>query len=80
MADGLTSGSAGRDDPLDQSLRPSGFADFVGQAEARANEDISSWVRKMEESGKFTDIELGGVTSQGGTRNFSMTGVYNPKL
>ena len=33
----LTSASAGRDDNLDVSLRPSGFADFIGQAEARAN-------------------------------------------
>jgi Holliday junction DNA helicase RuvB len=37
MADSLTSGGAGRDDPLDVSLRPTGFAEFVGQAEARAN-------------------------------------------
>ena len=33
----LTSPVAGRDDPLDVSLRPTGFAEFVGQAEARAN-------------------------------------------
>ncbi|HTJ56226.1 MAG TPA: Holliday junction branch migration DNA helicase RuvB [Devosiaceae bacterium] len=33
----LTSAAAGRDDPLDVSLRPSGFDDFVGQAAARAN-------------------------------------------
>jgi Holliday junction DNA helicase RuvB len=33
----LTSAAAGRDDPLDVSLRPTGFAEFVGQAEARAN-------------------------------------------
>ena len=35
--DTLTSPVAGRDDPLDVSLRPTGFAEFVGQAEARAN-------------------------------------------
>ena len=40
MADDLTSGAAGRDDPLDVSLRPTGFADFVGQAEARANLEV----------------------------------------
>jgi len=33
----LTSAAAGRDDPLDVSLRPSGFSEFVGQAAARAN-------------------------------------------
>jgi Holliday junction DNA helicase RuvB len=37
MPDSLTSAAAGRDDPLDVSLRPTGFAEFVGQAEARAN-------------------------------------------
>ena len=36
----LTSAEAGRDDPLDVSLRPSGFADFVGQAQARANLEV----------------------------------------
>ena len=36
----LTSASAGRDDALDVSLRPSGFADFVGQAAARANLEV----------------------------------------
>jgi len=39
MAD-LTSASAGRDDPLDVSLRPSGFSEFIGQAEARANLEV----------------------------------------
>jgi Holliday junction DNA helicase RuvB len=37
---GLTSAAAGRDDPLDVSLRPSGFADFVGQSQARANLEV----------------------------------------
>ena len=36
----LTSADAGRDDPLDVSLRPSGFADFIGQAAARANLEV----------------------------------------
>ena len=36
----LTSASAGRDDSLDVSLRPSGFSDFVGQAAARANLEV----------------------------------------
>ena len=33
----LTSPTDGRDEPLEVSLRPTGFAEFVGQAEARAN-------------------------------------------
>jgi Holliday junction DNA helicase RuvB len=36
----LTSPAAGRDEPLDVSLRPSGFAEFVGQAPARANLEV----------------------------------------
>jgi len=36
----LTSAAAGRDDPLDVSLRPSGFSEFIGQAEARANLEV----------------------------------------
>jgi len=36
----LTSAAVGRDDPLDVSLRPSGFAEFIGQAEARANLEV----------------------------------------
>ena len=36
----LTNATAGRDDPLDVSLRPSGFAEFIGQAEARANLEV----------------------------------------
>ncbi|MDB5539824.1 MAG: RuvB [Devosia sp.] len=36
----LSSAHAGRDDPLDVSLRPSGFSEFIGQAEARANLEV----------------------------------------
>ncbi|HWA17629.1 MAG TPA: Holliday junction branch migration DNA helicase RuvB [Devosia sp.] len=36
----LTSAAAGRDDPLDVSLRPTGFAEFVGQAQAKANLEV----------------------------------------
>ncbi len=36
----LTSASAERDGTLDVSLRPSGFADFIGQADARANLEV----------------------------------------
>ena len=34
---GITSG---RDDPLDVSLRPTGFSEFIGQAPARANLEV----------------------------------------
>lgn len=36
----LTSPDAGRDGNLDVALRPSGFNDFVGQADARANLEV----------------------------------------
>ena len=36
----LTSAEAGRDDPLDVSLRPTGFSEFIGQAQARANLEV----------------------------------------
>ena len=36
----LTSASAGRDGTLDVSMRPSGFVDFVGQADVRANLEV----------------------------------------
>src|SRR6267378_2123189 len=32
-------------------------------AEARANEDIAEWVRRLEDSGKFSNPELGPVTT-----------------
>ena len=36
----LTSAAAGRDEALDVSLRPTGFSEFVGQAQARANLEV----------------------------------------
>jgi len=36
----LTSATADRDGPLDVALRPSGFSEFIGQAEARANLEV----------------------------------------
>ena len=36
----LTSAETGRDDPLDVSLRPTGFSEFIGQAAARANLEV----------------------------------------
>ncbi len=40
MPDALTSASAERDGDTDVSLRPSGFADFIGQADLRANLEV----------------------------------------
>jgi Holliday junction DNA helicase RuvB len=50
MADTLTSATAGRDGDLDVSLRPSGFDDFVGQAEARANLQVFIEAAKQRKS------------------------------
>ena len=36
----ITSAETGRDDPLDVSLRPTGFSEFIGQAAARANLEV----------------------------------------
>jgi holliday junction DNA helicase RuvB len=36
----FTSPAAGRDEPLDVALRPSGFTEFIGQADARANLEV----------------------------------------
>ncbi|MFA6004179.1 MAG: PilN domain-containing protein [Elusimicrobiota bacterium] len=53
-------------------------------AEARSNADIASWVAKMEESGRFSAVELGAVTTtetpEGVLWNFTLTTVYSPQL
>ena len=49
-------------------------------AESRSNTDIAAWVKKMEESGKFSAIELGPVTSLTGGFSFTLTSVYTPAL
>jgi len=46
----LTNAAAGRDDQLDVSLRPSGFSEFVGQAEARANLEVFIQAAKQRKS------------------------------
>ena len=55
MAD-LTSATAGRDDPLDVSLRPSGFSEFIGQAEARANLEV--FIKAARQRGTALDHVL----------------------
>ena len=53
-------------------------------AESRSNEDIATWVRNMEQTGKFEKVELGPVATAeaGETRsyNFTVTTTYTPKL
>jgi Tfp pilus assembly protein PilN len=52
------------------------------QAEARTNEDIAEWVRRMEEMGRFSATELGPVQTLEGSNinNFTMTSVYTAQL
>ena len=54
--DRLTSAAAGRDDPLDVSLRPSGFSEFVGQAAARANLEV--FIQAAKQRGAALDHVL----------------------
>lgn len=53
-------------------------------AESRTNEDIALWVRKMEETGRFANIELGPVTTKTAgdvvLRGFTLTAAYTPQL
>jgi Tfp pilus assembly protein PilN len=49
-------------------------------AQARTNEEIAAWVRKMEETGRFSAVELGPVTSDGSLYTFSLTSTYTPQL
>jgi type IV pilus assembly protein PilN len=53
-------------------------------AEARTNDDIRTWIHKMEETGRFSGIELGAVTTQeslaGTLRNFTLTAAHTPQL
>lgn len=52
----LTSAHSGRDDPLDVSLRPSGFSEFIGQAEARANLEV--FIQAAKQRGAALDHVL----------------------
>lgn len=51
-------------------------------ASAQANEDIADWVRRLEESGKFSNPEMGAVNVDPSTNNFNftLTAVYSAKL
>src|SRR5215213_4544760 len=46
----ITSAETGRDDPLDVSLRPTGFSEFIGQAAARANLEVFIQAAKQRKS------------------------------
>lgn len=52
----LTSSAAGRDDQLDVSLRPSGFSEFIGQADARAN--LQVFIEAAKQRGAALDHVL----------------------
>lgn len=53
-------------------------------AKARANEDIQSWVHRMNQTGLFSGTEIGTVTEAGSGAqrqyNFTLTTTYTPKL
>lgn len=54
-------------------------------ATANSNEDIAAWVRGLEGNTRFASVELGAISSSGGTgasRQFTFTikTVYNQKL
>ena len=52
-------------------------------AESRTNEDIAAWVRRMEDSGRFSAVELGPVAVVEGPEKvytFTLTTVYTPAL
>ncbi len=52
----LTSAQTGRDDPLDVSMRPSGFSEFIGQADARANLEV--FIQAAKQRGAALDHVL----------------------
>ena len=49
-------------------------------AQARTEEDIALWTRKMAESGRFSSVELGPVTEATESYSFTMTSTYTPQL
>ncbi len=50
-------------------------------AQARTEQDIASWTRKLSDSGRFSAVELGAVTEGAdGVYNFSLTSTYTPQL
>lgn len=56
MTTDITSAHTGRDDPLDVSLRPSGFSEFIGQADARANLEV--FIQAAKQRGAALDHVL----------------------
>ncbi len=53
-------------------------------AESRTSEDIAGWIRAMEESGRFSEVQLTGSVNvtevDGRIYAFTMTSMYSPKL
>lgn len=71
-----------------KSLNTVGGGSSVGpvklsmSAEAVSDEDIANWVKRMENSGRFSNAELGAITASSTERlfSFTLTVVYNPSL
>ena len=53
-------------------------------AESRTSEDIAGWIRALEETGKFSEVQLTGSVNvtevDGKIYAFTMTSMYAPKL
>lgn len=49
-------------------------------AEARTEQDIASWTKKMADSGRFSGVELGPVMLGEKGFSFSLTSTYTPSL
>lgn len=69
---------------LDTSLQGGNALKLSIIAESRTSEDISGWIKALEDTGKFADVQLTGSVTiteiEGKIYAFSMTGVYTPKL
>lgn len=69
---------------LDTSMQGSGALKLSIIAESRTSEDISGWIKALEETGKFSDVQLTGSVNiteiDGKIFAFSMTSIYTPKL
>lgn len=53
-------------------------------AESRSSDEIAAWIRNMDQTQKFSSIEMGAVTATGEGSSkaygFTLTCTYNPKL
>ncbi|MBI5630355.1 MAG: PilN domain-containing protein [Elusimicrobia bacterium] len=72
-----------------KSLSTSGGGSAAGplkislSADSRSNEDIAAWIKKLEQSGRFGQVEMGPVTAVDGAERvytFTLISVYTPQL